>query len=497
MSTERTTDIVMPQMGVSVEEGTVLRWLVAIGDAVTEEQVVCEISTDKVDTEVFAPTSGTITEIVAEEGATVKIGMPLARIGDAGSVPVPHAGAASTEPAPPEPTHASSQPPTAGAGPTPATAPAGPTPVHSAQANGFTPRRHSSSASVAASLSGARIDSAAAATAVLDRQPKSDRPLSSPRARAVAAELGVSMASVTGSGLRGRIRATDVFTAVASGGRVDALPAPADQPATRQTNGARRAPEAVAVRLVGEDDIPLGYEDVPYTLAPTSPHRRAISEHMIRSRQTAAHMTTEADVDMHHLTGIRSEINAGREQAAQVRISFLAFIARAAVAALAEFPDLNATFQHERSIRWNEVNLGIAVDTPSGLIVPVIRGAQRFTVGAIADAIATLAERARSRALGHEDLRAGTFTISNPGSVGAVSAPAIINQPQVAILGTPVIVKRPWVVTMPDGNDGIAARPIMRLALTFDHRAVDGADATRFLVAVKQRLETWGAEAYL
>jgi 2-oxoglutarate dehydrogenase E2 component (dihydrolipoamide succinyltransferase) len=180
----------------------------------------------------------------------------------------------------------------------------------------------------------------------------------------------------------------------------------------------------------------------------------------------------------------------------QPKLSYLPLIARAACVALGEHQQMNATFLGEQTIHWQAVNLGVAVDTPEGLLVPVIKDCERMTAPTIAAAIVDLAERARTRKLTPDDLAGGTFTLSNPGSVGAASAPAIINQPQVAILGVPTIQRRPWVVADEQGNEAIAIRPILRLAVTFDHRAVDGADATRFAVAVKDHLETWSPEAY-
>lgn len=252
-----------------------------------------------------------------------------------------------------------------------------------------------------------------------------------------------------------------------------------------------RGPEPAATPA-----FPPGYEDVPFDAVPTSRIRKATAEHMVRSRRTAAHMTTEVDVDLGRLTEVRTTLNAQRRQAGQPKLSFLPFIARATCAALLDHPDLNATFETERLLRWGEVNLGIAVDTPRGLMVPVVRGAEKLTVEPLAQAIVESAARVRDGKAGPDDFRAGTFTISNPGSVGAVSAPAIINQPQVGILGMPTIVRRPWVVRLADGQETIAIRPIIRLALTFDHRAVDGADATRCLVDVRRRLESWDLDDY-
>ena len=422
------TVVPMPHMGVSVEEGTVIEWRKAVGDEVSAGEVICEISTDKVDTEVESPTSGTLTKIVVDAGETVAVGAPLAELnGDDRAV--------------------------------------------------------DAGVEIGARAAGGRdehggFDPAAAADAVTSLP--SDEPLASPVAKRVAAERGVELGSVTGSGRNGRIRKADVLAAAAAG------------PSSSGAAAARRAPASTPARK----GVPMGYEGVPHEVVPTTRVRQAIAEHMIRSRQTAAHMTTEVDVDLTAVVRARRELNAARTESGEAKLSFLPFIARATCAALAEHPDINATFQGEQTIRWGQVNLGIAVDTEAGLLVPVVRNAGTMTAPALGEAIADLAARARDKKLVPDDLAGGTFTISNPGSVGAVSAPAIINQPQVAILGIPAIQRRPWVVAGPEGEEMIAIRSILRLAVTFDHRAVDGADATRFAVAAKDRLESWATEAY-
>jgi pyruvate dehydrogenase E2 component (dihydrolipoyllysine-residue acetyltransferase) len=316
-----------------------------------------------------------------------------------------------------------------------------------------------------------RFDPAAAAEAVISRPGtrNGDR-ISSPVARRIAERHGIDLAGLRGSGMRGRVRKADVLAALET-----APAAPTAAPAS---------------------GLPRGYEDVPHTIEATTRQRRLIAEHMVRSRQTAAHMTTEAEVDMSAAARAREAINARRAAAGHGKVSYLALIARAACAALQEFPRLNSTFEMERHIIWNQVNLGIAVDTDAGLLVPVIRGCERLTAGAIADAIAELAQRARERRLTPDHMRAGTFTISNPGSLGGISAMAIINQPQVAILGTPAIVRRPAVVTDEHGEETIGIRPLMTLALTYDHRAVDGGEATRCVVRMKQLLESWDSASY-
>jgi pyruvate dehydrogenase E2 component (dihydrolipoamide acetyltransferase) len=445
-----TVVVAMPHMGVSVEEGTVIEWHKSAGDEVAAAELICEIATDKVDTEVFAPADGVLTRIVAAAGTTVAVGEPLAEL----SVHV--AAVAGTEPrAEPDP-------------------PAAPAPA--VPAGGGDVDREEAGAEIAVRAAAGhdghgRFDPAAAALAVTGVARAGS--LASPVARRIAAEHGIDLGAVSGSGVRGRIRKADVLAAIGDGDRAGAT--------------------AAAVPPGG---VPPGYDGVPHEILPTSRIRQLIAAHMIRSRQTAAHRTTGVPFDLGAVIRARAELNAQRLAAAAAKLSFLPFIARAACAALGEYPDLNSTFQQERTIRWQTVNLGVAVDTPEGLLVPVIRGCDRLTAPAIGDAIVDLAERARTRKLNPDDLAGGTFTISNPGSVGAVSAPAIINQPQTAILGVPAIARRPWVVSDELGAEAIAIRSILRLAVTFDHRAVDGADATRFAVSIKERLEAWGTEAY-
>jgi pyruvate dehydrogenase E2 component (dihydrolipoamide acetyltransferase) len=445
------TVVPMPHMGVSIEEGTITVWQVAVGDAVAAGDVLCEIATDKVDMEVESPAAGVVTAIFAEADAVVPVGEAICELDGDGAGG--GEGGASTDAGEGSPGAFGGVP----GDPSPASVPSSGGPA----------------AGVAERAAGGRdanggFDPAAAADAVTSLP----GPLASPLAKRIASKRGIDLGAVTGTGKRGRIRKADVLAAAEAG------PAPS-KPVVASPQG-----------------IPAGYENVPNEIVPTSRVRQAIAEHMIRSRQTAAHMTTETDVDLSAVIRARTELNKARLANGEAKLSFLPFIARATCAALREYPDMNATFQGTRTIRWGQVNLGIAVDTEAGLLVPVIPDAGSLTAPAIGAAIADLAARARDRKLVPDDLGGGTFTISNPGSVGAVSAPAIINQPQVAILGVPTIQRRPWVVTGSDGEEMIAIRSILRLAVTFDHRAVDGADATRFAVAVKSHLESWSTEAY-
>jgi pyruvate dehydrogenase E2 component (dihydrolipoamide acetyltransferase) len=447
------TIVPMPHMGVSIEEGTVTVWQVAVGDTVAEGDVLCEIATDKVDMEVESPAAGTVTAIFAAADAVVPVGEALCELDGDGS------GGAEADAS----TAVGEGSPGAFGG-----VPGDPSPTSAPGSN--------DRASGGLDEHGA-FDPAAAADAVTSL--RNDQPLASPIAKRIASQRGIDLKLVTGTGKRGRIRKADVIAAAEAGHSPSESRATPSSPPSTPVQG-----------------IPAGYEDVPHEIVPTSRVRQAIAEHMIRSRQTAAHMTTETDVDLSAVVRARTALNKARLANGEAKLSFLPFIARATCAALAEHPDMNATFQGTQTIRWGQVNLGVAVDTEAGLLVPVIRDAGSLTAPAIGAAIADLATRARDRKLVPDDLAAGTFTISNPGSVGAVSAPAIINQPQVAILGVPTIQRRPWVVATPDGEELIAIRSILRLAVTFDHRAIDGADATRFAVAVKTRLESWSTEAY-
>jgi pyruvate dehydrogenase E2 component (dihydrolipoamide acetyltransferase) len=443
--------VLMPRLGVSVTEGTVSTWLKAVGDRVEVGEPICEVATDKVDTEIESTVAGILAEQRYAEGEVVLVGEPLAVV-TADGAPL----ARSTTPAPaavPAEVLPPSPPPTPTEPGAPATLQPGP------------------------------YDHTAAVALLHDGIRRSGRPAVAPSARRLATELGVDLSSVTGTGGGGHVTRADVQR------RATDWPE-SPRPPVEQ----RPAPPAPAA--VAPGTLPPGYEDVPYEEVATSRIRRVTAEHMSRSRRTAAHMTTEVDVDLGRLSDVRATLNARRQGEGQPKLSFLPFIARAACAALLEHRDLNATFETERLLRWGEVNLGIAVDTPRGLMVPVVRSAERLTVESLASSIVDVAERVRGGRPDPDDFQAGTFTISNPGSVGAVSAPAIINQPQVAILGMPTIVRRPWVVRLADGQETIAIRPIVRLALTFDHRAVDGADATRCLVDIGRRLETWDEDDY-
>jgi len=474
-----TVVVPMPHMGVSVEEGTVVEWLVEEGDSVTADQPICAIATDKVDTEVVAPVDGVLARIVVQVDEDVAVGAPLAELAvegvGAGSPDATRGGegAASEE----------GDGPSRGVSGEPA-----PTPLSDLGAGRPGADVGLKERAAAGRDEFGRFDPVRAAKALLSSVPRPSlgEKLASPIARRMAREHGVALDSVQGSGRAGRIRKADVEAAISNKAR-PASAAPAETSAT---------PPPPYQQVRGAGELPVGYEDVPHEIVKTGRVRKVIAEHMVRSRGTAAHMTTEVDVDLSALAAVRAGLNEARQGSGEAKLSYLPFIARAACDALGEHPELNSTFLGERTVVWRTVNLGVAVDTEEGLLVPVVRGCEKLSVAEIGAAIADLAERARARKLAPDDLAGGTFTLSNPGSVGAVSAPAIINQPQVAVLGVPAIQRRAWVVVDDSGEESVEVRPILRLAVTFDHRALDGADATRFATAAKERLETWPADAY-
>ena len=401
MSSSRTdvlVDVTMPQMGVSVAEGTIIAWRVEVGDRIEADATIAEISTDKIDTEVPSPASGVVAEILVPIGETVDVGTVLARIAPAGG------GGA---PAPP------SSPPLDGE------------PKISRSGNGH--RRYS------------------------------------PVVQRIAAEHGIDLSQVEGTGRDGRVRKQDVLAVVES--------APVEEPPLHIESPYR--PEPVAPPAPAPAAVSDGGE--------LSRMRRQIGEHMKRSLDTTATCTTWIEVDM-------SRVEAAR---ARVGVTGLSFVARACIDALREHPSLNAWLEGERYTRHTDVNLGIAVSLgDDGQIVPVIPRAQELSVEGLAARIRDVARRARSRQLTPDDVQGGTFTITNPGQYGSIMATPIINQPQVAILDFEAVIKRAVVVTDADGNDSIAIRPMTILGLSWDHRALDGALSAQFLATVKRNLES-------
>ena len=454
------TDVTMPQMGVSVVEGTVVGWRVQAGDRIEADQTICEISTDKIDTEVPAPVSGVVTEILVAVEATVEVGVVLARI--ATGVAADLEGPAG------EPGNGRSQPEVS----------EGEAGSRSrARVGSPAPGREAGSAGggVSSPVPGRGQAGAASGADEPAARPGGPQRQYSPVVQRIAAEHDVDLSQVPGTGRGGRVRKQDVLALVNGSGN---------------RGGAAAGDEAV-------DEPPMHIES-PYRPDPPtaaqggvaagepgglSRMRRQIGVHMKRSLDTAAHCTTWIEVDM------------GRVQAARARlgVTALAFVARATIDALREHPSLNAWLEGDLYTRHHEINLGIAVSLgEDGLIVPVIHRAHELSVEGLAARIKDLAGRARSRQLTADDVRGGTFTITNPGQYGSIMATPIINQPQVGILDFEAVVKRPVVVTDANGNDSIAIRPMTILGLSWDHRALDGVLSAQFLASVKRNLEAAG-----
>jgi len=416
MATETAVDVVMPQMGVSVSEGTVTKWLKREGEQIEADEPLLEISTDKVDTEVPSPASGTVTQILVQEGETVAVGTKLAQIGGAAGVPAPT----------PEP-EAQPQPE-----PQPAPAPA-------------------------------------AEERVAVQQPSGNGKFVSPVVARIAAEHGIDPNQVPGTGRGGRVTKQDMLAFV-----------------ERQPTAAPARPQPQVA--VGQPQAAVGEQAEPVTAM-----RRGIADHMRRSLDTAAHVTSAIEVDMSKVVAAREVLKKEYQAAYGVNPTYLAFIARAAVDTLKDYPYVNGELRGDSIVTRNFVNLGIAVELADGkgLIVPVIRNAETMNLLGIAKAVADLAARSREKKLVPDDVAGGTFTITNPGGYGTFHGTPVINQPQSAILGTYALVKRPWVITDENGNDAIAIKPMMNITLTYDHRLVDGAYAGRFLRDLRTRLESW------
>jgi pyruvate dehydrogenase E2 component (dihydrolipoamide acetyltransferase) len=475
VATGTAIDVVMPQMGVSVSEGTVTKWLKQEGEAVEADETLLEISTDKVDTEVPSPGSGIVQQILVAEGETVEVGVRLAVI-------VPEGGAAPDE-APPEP----------------ATQQAADESMAAASEGVGT---------VAQAAEPAAAEAAAAPEPPQQpQQPRSaddGRSFVSPVVARIASQHGVDVSQVEGSGHGGRVTKKDILAFVEAGPAAEATapPAPAEAPPTRPAQPAPAAPQAPAAPAAPAPPAAAGRApEAPAPgeqLEPMSPMRRGIAEHMRRSLDTAAHVTSAIEVDMSKVVAIRTKLKREYGAAYGVNPTYLAFVARAAVETLRDYPYANGEIRGEKIVTRQHVNLGFAVELAEGkgLIVPVVRNAEGLNLLGMARAIADVAARARSKQLLPDDVAGGTFTITNPGGYGTFHGTPVISQPQSGILGTYAMVKRPWVVQDELGQDVIAIRPIMNITLTYDHRLVDGAYAGRFLHDLRGRLESWEESNY-
>ena len=432
------TDVVMPQMGESIAEGTVVRWIKKAGDKVERDEPLLEISTDKVDAEIPAPASGTLSEILVQEGQTVAVNSVVARIatdGEAAAAPKPAAA-----PAPPP----APKPQAAPAPPKPEPKPA-PAPAPAAEAAAATP------APQPRNLETPQPES------LEERR----RTKSSPLVRKIAAENNVDISQIQGSGVSGRVTKSDIL---------DFIQRPKEAPAEIPRPSATQFRPGESVRI-----------------EPLSVMRKKIAQHMVLSKQTSAHVTTVFEVDFTKLEALRREYKDAYAERG-VKLTYLPFIVQAIVAGLRDFPIINASMDESSVIYHRDYNIGIAVALDWGLIVPVVRNADEKNILGLARAINDLGERARTKKLSPEDVQGGTFTITNPGIFGGLFGTPIINQPQVAILGVGGVKKRPVVVETKDG-DFIAIRSMCILSLTFDHRLIDGAVADQFMAKVKATIE--------
>jgi len=478
MATTAAIDVVMPQMGVSVSEGTITKWLKQEGETVEADESLLEISTDKVDTEVPSPGSGVVQQILVQEGETVEVGTKLAVIAPEGAE-----APAAAEEAPPEPATqeaaAEAEAPSSSEGetPVPESAPPAPAPAEPAPAP----------APVAAEGNGG-----------------GEKTFVSPVVARIASEHGVDVGQVSGTGRGGRVTKKDILAFVESGGTQEqeqeqpqqAAPAAPAEPqappeppqAPPEPTPAPPAAAAPAPAATAQPGVEPGESYEPMTAM-----RRGIAEHMRRSLDTSAHVTSAIEVDMSRVVAIRKKLKGEYQKSYGVNPTYLSFVARATVETLRDYPWINGELRGDQIVTRNYVNLGFAVELADGkgLIVPVVRHTEGLNLLGMARSISDIAQRARDKKLLPDDVQGGTFTITNPGGFGTFHGTPIISQPQTGILGTYALVKRPWVVQDELGQDVIAIRPLMNITLTYDHRLVDGAYSGGFLRDLRERLEGW------
>jgi len=469
------SEVILPALGESVTEGTVTRWLKNIGDSVAVDEPLVEVSTDKVDTEIPSPFAGILTQIMVQEDETVDVGAVLAIVGEATA-----AAPAETAPAAPEakttPAEAAPVAPIAPPAPV-ATAPAAPVATVATPAPVATPPvAPEQPAPVAtppvapeqpAPVAPAPVAPAATAPVASNQETSSDPNYVTPIVRKLASEMGIDLGTIRGSGVGGRIRKEDL-TAATSKTAPAAAHAPADE----------------ASPLRG-------------TTVPMSRLRKVLSERAVASMQQSAQLTSVVEVDVTKIAEMRQRVQAEFTQKAGTKLSFMPFFTLAAAEALAANPVINASVEDTNIVYHGSDNISFAVDTERGLLTPVLKDAAHMSISTMAQAIADMAERTRSNKLTPDELSGGTFTLTNTGSRGALFDTPVVFLPQSAILGTGIVTKRAAVVKDADGNDAIGIRSMVYLALSYDHRIIDGADASRYLMQVKTRLEAGNFEANL
>jgi 2-oxoglutarate dehydrogenase E2 component (dihydrolipoamide succinyltransferase) len=496
------TEVVMPQMGESIAEGTITRWMKKVGERVERDENLFEISTDKVDAEIPSPAAGTLIEIKAQEGETVEVGSVVALIGEASEQPAAGATASATATAtPPQASAPTPQPATTPAAAPQASAPAASQPAQSpspaqASASSSQPAQSSSAESAqVAEVAGRSYDyqrpgaeqqglnatggngGAQTVEAGADGREQTIEELrrtkSSPLVRNIAKQHNIDISRLEGTGASGRVTKNDILSFIESGAAMS--------PQQARTGGAQSPAQPAQ-----SPSVQAGVGDRVETM---SVMRRKIAEHMLMSRRTSAHVTTVYEIDMTRIARLRDKHKSEFQQRTGTKLTFMPFIFQAVTSAIRKFPVFNSQVSGDQIIYKQDINLGMAVALDWGLIVPVIKRADNLSISGLARAANDLADRARAKQLKPDEVAGGTFTITNPGVFGGLFGTPIINQPQVAILGVGIIEKRPKVIKSDDGDDVIAIRHMAYFALSFDHRIVDGADAERFLSYVKETLE--------
>jgi pyruvate dehydrogenase E2 component (dihydrolipoyllysine-residue acetyltransferase) len=505
------TDVVMPQMGESIAEGTIVRWIKKVGDQVARDEPLFEISTDKVDAEIPSPAAGVLAEVRVKEGETVPVNSVVAVIGPAGAPaskapdtaaaaePAPRAAEAPAKPEPAKPEPAKQPPPAAaqadGAPTTAAAQPAAPQPAPSTRTveEPEKPVRQPPSQGVGeprgsspdqpASGGGDSSPAPAAPPAARPSEGIEDRlrQRSSPLVRKIAKDNNVDISRLHGTGIAGRVTKRDILDFIAQSGAAGAPAAQDGSPSLQQGAPPQQGPAASGPG----SGPPPGVSGAPGLVQPMSVMRRKIAEHMVMSRRTSAHVHSVFEVNFSRVAQIRESQKAAYEKTG-AKLTYLSFIIKAVVDALRDVPVVNASIDGDNVVYHRDVNLGIAVALDRGLIVPVIKKADELNLLGLSRAVADLAARARAKHLKPDEVAGGTFTITNPGVFGALFGMPIINQPQVAILGVGHIEKRPVVI-----DDAIAIRSMAYLTLGYDHRLIDGAVADEFMSHIKRQLENW------
>lgn len=433
------TEVVMPQMGESIAEGTITRWLIEVGEAVERDQPLFEISTDKVDAEIPSPVAGTLLKIVHGDGETVPVDDIVAYIGEAGESVGDGAAAAA------------------------------------ASADGEEPAAEAAVDGGSSDEASGEEDSSDGPMSLEQRL----RKFSSPLVRNIAAKEGVDLQEVEGTGVHGRVTKKDILGYLENRGSAPAKAASAP--------GASAAPRPA--RGAGDFHVPAYAEGENVEVVPMSRIRQITADHMVYSKATSAHVTTVFHIDMSRIARLRQRIKSRFAEANGTKLTYMPFIFSAVTAGLKAFPQLNAAIDGTNIVYKKDVNLGMAVALDHGLIVPVLKNADQLSLVGLAKTANDLADRARSKRLSPDAVKGGTFTVTNPGGFGSLFGTPVINQPQVAILGVGAIEKRPVVLTDAEGNDSLGIRTMCYLALTFDHRLIDGADADQFMALVKEQLQ--------